>query len=105
MIGTTVSHYKILEKHGEGGMGVVYRARDQRLERDVALKFLPRNRVNDPELKARFEREAVAAAALKSSEHLYCLRGRRAKWRAFHLDGSRGWKNAFDDGRRRPSGD
>ena len=64
MIGRTISRYKVLEKLGEGGMGVVYRALDERLEREVALKFLPHNRVNDPEVKARFEREAVAAAAL-----------------------------------------
>ena len=64
MIGVNISHYKILEKLGEGGMGVVYRAEDTRLERIVALKFLAAHLLKDAESRKRFEREAKAVAAL-----------------------------------------
>ena len=65
MIGRTLAHYEIVDLLGRGGMGEVYRARDTKLGRDVALKVLPREMSGDPERLARFSREARTLAALQ----------------------------------------
>jgi serine/threonine protein kinase len=64
MVGKTLSHYRILERLGAGGMGKVYRARDTRLDRMVAIKVLPAHLSSDPARRQRFEREARAVACL-----------------------------------------
>ena len=74
MVGKTLGHYEIIELLGVGGMGEVYRARDTRLDRDVAIKFIPEDFADDPDRLARFEREAKLLAAL-NHPHIATIHG------------------------------
>jgi serine/threonine protein kinase len=64
MVGQALGHYRIIEKIGAGGMGVVYRARDERLERDVAIKVLPAGTLGDENARRRFRKEALTLSQL-----------------------------------------
>ena len=75
--GRNLSHYRLVEQIGEGGMGVVWRATDMTLGRDVAIKVLPEAVANDPERMARFEREAAARLAQPSAHRRHLWRGFR----------------------------
>jgi serine/threonine protein kinase len=70
MIGTSISHYRVLERLGAGGMGVMYKAEDTRLGRYVALKFLPEEFADDPQLRERFQRETLKAKVQRGPPEL-----------------------------------
>jgi eukaryotic-like serine/threonine-protein kinase len=104
VIGKTLGHYQITEKLGEGGIGVVHKARDTHLDRSAALKVLPPEKVSDPERKRRFIQEAKAASALNHASIITIYDIDQARWHRLHRDGVRGRKDTGSvDSRQRNS--